>query len=549
MGAERQTPEADIEGLVREPAFLDRILAIWFREIDWAHNIIRNTPFDRTMIANPELVNSQEHMDKYGGLLYAIVAMTALVVPSDVEAVLVGICSAKARHGFYSGDGVGKAAHARAEEWMTEKARTSDVETWNSEVFQTALVHGSYIKYTGNWNLYREASSRDMDRLQRARYNHLIDMVHSGLEDEEIASRYNVFWRFFTFDRISSLFDGVPYRIQARNADTWLFIRGLAPVHIRALCQDSGAGPLRGEATTEVPDLSPRLVEQLENRMSNYSRVMVQLAALAGRCGDRLNSMGQGSLADNYVRAEHIAAETDDDLLSLEATIPMNALEPQEHPMVTLTIARIRRDVTTRLSRHIAKQHRSAPGGEDAMVQTLNRRCLNTAKSLIRRATSVCGFTAVRAIAMPFFTLFVTETMVELLTSVEEYAMHSTPCGSLDSESKDDLKHALIGRNFLVLLSRLSEMQLNKMVTHKACSHVSAVLQACLPLQHSRLHQAIININTITDPDPIISSIPSPPQPLETECSPQRAEDVLDFLGSLTSLQRTFEMGGQSWSE
>jgi hypothetical protein len=486
-------------------------------------------------------------MDTYKGLLFGIVAMCSLLVPTDVESILVSMSNARQRHGFYSAESIGQAAHAAAAKWLEEKARRSSVEGWGVEAFQASLVHGMYIKYSGNWNVYREHSSRDMDRLHRAGYHQLAEMAQNVmLSDDEIAARYAVFWRYFSFDRIASLFDGIPYTIQARNADTWLFT-ATENIHIRSLCRDSGAGdPLNASMAHTCP-LKPSLITVLRAVITPYSLMMIQLAALAGRCSDRLNSMTQASLADNYIRAEHIAAETDDELQLLEQGINMDDFDEFQRPMITMTITRIRRDVTTRLSRHIAKQHRAAPNGEEALVQTLNRRCLNTAKSLIRRVTGVAGPTPVRAIATPFFTLFVAETMMELLTAVEESAKSSSPPGLLDFEAQDDLKHALIARNFLALLARMSEIALNKMIAYKACLQVQTVLQQCVPPKDAHTYQNVMEITRIFDPDVVIATISTPRQQLE-EDTPQRAEDVLNLLGSLTSLQRIFEMGGQTWS-
>lgn len=540
----------DITKLVREQNFLTRVMSIWFRDIDWMLSLIRGSEFEKIMTSDLDFINSDAHMKRFGGLIYAMVGLCALMFPTDVEGCLVCMVSDTERHGFYTASSVRLAAFAKTDQWLDELARESaSVSTWNGEVFQTALLHGMHIKYTGNWNLYREVSSRDMDRVQRAGYHNLSEMVANGLSDDEIVARNAVFWRFFCHDRISSLFDGVPYTIQARNADMWLFEAGDEPVHIKYLCRDSGAGALPDRTSNERPPVSAELARKLEGILSPYTVAMTKLAALAGRCSDRLNSMSKASLTDNYVRAEHIAAETDDDLFDLESKIDMKQLSVSEIPMVTLTIARIRRDITTRLSRHIARLHKAAPQGEEAMVQTLNRRCLNTAKSLIRQSTGVLGSTPIRVIAMPFFTLFVAETMVELLTSVEKAANSSNVRGALDSEAKDDLKHALIGRNFLVLLSRVGEIQLNAMVTQKACVHISAVLHTCLPDHHAVLHRQVMDITSVFDPEPVINAIPSPPQALDNGIAPQKAEDVLNFLGSLTSLQRIFEMGGQSWSQ
>lgn len=539
----------DIDGLVREISFLRRVFHVWYRDIEWMHSLLRGTAFDKIMIKNLDLVNSEQHMERFGGLIYSIVGLCALMYPSDIEGCLICMTSGSERHGFYTASSVRVAAYHRTEKWLEDLTKRSPVTEWNAEAFQASLIHGMQIKYTGNWNLYREVSGRDMDRIQRAGYHNLSEMIAKDLNDDEIVARYTVFWRYFTHDRISSLFDGVPYTIQARNSDMWLFEEGLEPLHIRQLCRDSGAGYIPEGSINESPPVDNRLARRLEEVLSPYTLTMNKLAALAGRCGDRLNTMSQASLSDNYVRAEHIAAETDDDLFDMESKINMDQFSMGELPMITLTIARIRRDITTRLSRHIAKLHKAAPQGEEAMVQTLNRRCLNTAKSLIRQGTSVLGGTPIRAIAMPFFSLFVAETMVELLTSVEQSISSSGNIATLDSESKDDLKHALIGRNFLVLIARVGEIYLNTMVTQKACSHISAVLQKCLPNKHTTLHKQIMDLKQVMDPDPIIMAISSPPQAIETGIAPQRAEDVLNFLGSLTSLQRIFEMGGQTWSQ
>lgn len=543
------TIKQDIDGLVRELSFLKRLFAVWYREIEWMHSLLCGTAFDKIMSKNLELVKSEQHMERFGGLIYAMVGLCALMYPSDVEGCLICIASGTERHGFYTASSVRAAAYARTEKWLEDLAKRSPVTEWEAEAFQTSLLHGMHIKYTGNWNLYRETSSRDMDRVQRAGYHNLTEMVAKNLNDDEIVARYAVFWRFFCHDRISSLFDGVPYTIQARNSDMWLFEAGAEPVHIRQLCRDSGAGYLAEGTISEPAPVNSHLARRLEGMLSPYTLTMNKLAALAGRCGDRLNTMSQASLSDNYIRAEHIAAETDDDLFDMESKIDMDQFSTGELPMITLTIARIRRDITTRLSRHIARLHKAAPQGEEAMVQTLNRRCLNTAKSLIRQGTSVLGATPMRAVALPFFSLFVAETMVELLTSVEQSITSTKNHATLDSESKDDLKHALIGRNFLVLIARVGEIQLNTMVTQKACAHISAVLQTCLPDQHASFHRQIMDVKQVLDPEPIVMAISSPPQAMETGIAPQRAEDVLNFLGSLTSLQRIFEMGGQSWSQ
>lgn len=539
----------DFDGLMRETSFVRRALSIWYRELEWMHCLLRGTAFDKVFVKNLDLINSEQHKEKFGGLLYSIIGLTTLIYPSDVEGCLVCMSSGSERHGFYSAASVRVAAFERTEKWLEDLTKRLPVTEWKAEAFQASIVHGMHIKYTGNWNLYREVGHRDMDRIQRAGYHNLSEMIAKDLDDDEIVARYSVFWRYFCLDRISSLFDGVPYTIQARNSDMWLFEEGAEPVHIRQLCRDSGAGYIPEGSISESPPVDRRLARRLEEVLTPYTLTMNRLAALAGRCGDRLNTMSQASLSDNYVRAEHIAAETDDDLFDIESKINMDQFSLGELPMVTLTIARIRRDITTRLSRHIAKLHKAAPQGEEAMVQTLNRRCLNTAKSLIRQGTSVLGGTPVRAIAMPFFSLFVAETMVELLTSVEQSISTSGNRVTLDSESKDDLKHALIGRNFLVLISRIGEVYLNTIVTQKACSHISAVLQRCLPGKHASIYKQIMDIKQVMDPEPIIMAISSPPQAIETGIAPQRAEDVLNFLGSLTSLQRIFEMGGQTWSQ
>lgn len=541
--------EEDIDKLIREMQFLRRIMTIWWRDVEWMMSLLGESSFEKVMMKDLNLVNSQSHMKKFGGILYTIVAMCALKFPTDVEGCLVCMTSASERHGFYSASAVRLAAFSRTEKWLEELAREKpDSTEWPAEAFQTTLLHGLHIKFTGNWNLYREISNRNMERIQRAGFDDLSGMVRKGLCEDEIVTRNKVFWRYFHHDRIMSLFDGVPYKIQARYANNWLFESGVEPIHIRNLCRDSGSDPLADPTAYVKPPVSATLRSRLEQMHTPYSLVTVKLAALAGRCSDRLSTMHQSSLDEDYIRAEQIAAETDEDLLELEKEIENAQLSTSELPAIILTVARVRRDITTRITMHVASLETDSVDDQAYMVQVLERRCLNTAKSLIRHSTGVVGSTPIRVVAMPFFTLFVAETMIELLTSVENAAKASNPSGSLDSEAKDDLKHALIGRNFLVLLARIGEIPLNKMVAQKACTQASTVLQVCLPDQYSTLHRQIMDLSCIRDPDPIVEMIPCSNEELERRIDSQSAEDILNFLDGIHSFQHTFEIASQFYT-
>ena len=90
--------------------------------------------------------------------------------------------------------------------------------------------------------------------------------------------------------RMSSLFDGVPYSLQARNCDMWLF-EDNGPVHIHELCESTLDEHAYRQPNPKGP--SAYISGVLESSLSPCALLMIRLAALAGKSQDRLTFVGE----------------------------------------------------------------------------------------------------------------------------------------------------------------------------------------------------------------------------------------------------------------
>lgn len=532
-----------LERLVGSPNTFHHIVSIWRREQDWYHEIVDDSPFSMAI--------EQSHLDmetlrRYAGVIYAIVALVAQSHPSELDAILIHldtkISSSESSRplGFISAEDIGRVAEQAAREWLSNTINSSEPKDWNADVFQSSLLIAKHHKFVGRWTEYRDSITRDIGRLQRAKYNCFSNIVENKkLSKLEMCARYRTFWHYFTSERMSSLFDGIPYGLQARNSDMWL-LEGDKATHIHTLCAekhntlvDNGRRP---------PISTP---SDLRHNLSPCAQLMARLAAQAGRSQDLITSLSSSSNLSSFQRfeqADATAAEIDIELSHLDSQVRQCIMSTAHRFFISIALARVRRDIAVQICESLESCSIDAQFLNSSSFPFTRRR-LDMAKALIHCASIHAGHVSLRIMAEPFFTLFIRDPVLELAKAFQEYSEYSM--NSQDEASLDYLHSAIIGRNLIIAISKQSELALNRSIAKEISQLLGKIINSTLSSQGE--NQSVGNISEpdrLVSPETVIELINVHRKGREDASSKelQKAEDVLDWVASLPALQQIFQL-------
>lgn len=298
------------------------------------------------------------------------------------------------------------------------------------------------------------------------------------------------------------------------------------------LCDESGS--VRHvydlNAAVVTPSNTPGVLAPDADRvkLSPYATFMVQSAAMAGRFTDRIASlrMQLGTQHASLVgpQVEEYVLQANQELSSLEGVlaesvpcaaspsptsntgfaaissrfatfqaqeIPPLLLTAQRH-VVQMTIAKLRRDIATHLIRALANTMK--------IPSTLERQRLEAARRLLRHAFQLPRDMSMRSVGWSFFLFYVSEPTSELLQNVENLlARRATSLDNQDDHLsiKDDLVHALNGRNLLVMAARETHVALALTVARRICSQARSVMEMCLPMASL---EAVADVTRVVEP-------------------------------------------------
>lgn len=350
-----------------------------------------------------------------------------------------------------------------------------------------------------------------------------------------MCARYRTFWHYFTSERMSSLFDGVSYGLQARNSDTWSF-EGDNATHVQTLCAESPKLIVDDERV-----LPASIPTELRNNLSPCALLMARLAAQAGRSQDLVTSLRSYpnlSSHQRFQRANEIAAVIDIELSQLDLLIQQSIMSTAHRFFISVALARVRRDVAVQICESLELHSQDAQLSNSSAI-LFTRRRLDMAKALIHCASIHAGHVSLRTMAEPFFTLFVRDPVLELAKAFQRYKEDCTRVQ--DELSLDYLYSAIVGRNLLVAISKQSELALNRSIAKEACQLLGKTIS---PLIQSKSLHNISEPDGMISPETIIELIRSHRKDQEnlSDDHLQKAEDVLDWVASLPALQQIFQL-------
>lgn len=188
--------------------FLESVLSLWFRELDWMYDIVRGTPFERrwknlgsSSLTGDEIVNSRYHP-----LLCAISALVFQLLPGDTFAMFFALgwnkkmdkTEALAMRLFDKAKSDVDFLHEQIPQTVNELQHSPSMSYIPLEAFQASLLLCAFVKNLGKPALYHERICRDIARLQHAGL-HRYGTKFIDENDRKLAHR--LFWAYFTYDR------------------------------------------------------------------------------------------------------------------------------------------------------------------------------------------------------------------------------------------------------------------------------------------------------------------------------------------------------------
>ncbi|PWN90970.1 hypothetical protein FA10DRAFT_128571 [Acaromyces ingoldii] len=273
------------------------------------------------------------------------------------------------------------------------------------------------------------------------------------------------------------MYAGSPYLIQPQYLDVCL----RDPMgHISALELCNPDGGQRPCSCSHIASSLEHTAVARGPTLTAYKGANSRLSAIIGRYFDRLGACRSSSFQWPY-DAERMAMDLDADLMCFEASVaqlPSAMFRMGQKEVLSLCVAALRGDVAKRLcdafaANLLSREKALLPEAVDWMLQ---RRSLDTAKALILRAVDVPRTSSLGArVSWVFFPKFVHRHTMDLLVAARRWTARQH-----DAEGTayllDCLRHAIMGRNFLVLLTRRSELPAAKRLVDEVCAHTLEVL-------------------------------------------------------------------------
>lgn len=503
-----------VEDYLRQPSFINVVLSVWFRELDFMYDIVSNTEASDLWHRNE--LSSYLH-PRFAALLSIMLALTAQLHARDLDVCL----------DISFGDHVSSAslitpavslARSRLEAVLTYPEGAHDI---LAEQLQAHFLLCAFYKNTGQKEQYRALLLQGISHFFNASY-HIMDAFDEDCCDSTnmMATAPNslriltptqrglvrrIFWNFFVCDRLFVMLGGAStsYMINVSHCDIWLICRDEEGCRsVQEVCQESRRsskskhsrsgtrqiGSLVGNDQSESLTLDPLLpyTDSKTGSVSAYIEALVDIAATSGRCldvvGDIRSRRRQAATKEQIgEQCSDQASIIEDEMENLrrvycfsshDAVIrcsdAFHAMDPRQRQVLKLTVLRLQRDLAMEMSSLLR-------GVVPEMGDWLEERQSSTARALLKHGLAATLDVPPCSMGWIFFLHFVAEPTRSLLNAVHGHHKEAS-----SASAKENVSLAMRGRNLLCLIAVQSCSSVALTWAHQLCERFAeTILDPC----------------------------------------------------------------------
>jgi hypothetical protein len=485
------------------PSFLREIVDLYSREIDWIWELLQHSRLERLIREYDDFVHEAPQLwDQIKVFAMAILAVTAQLSPTDVEVIIMcdGDMTDNAKD-------IAQRAYEAVQSYIASLADSESSlsswslskRQWSAEVFAASYLMRNYEKHTGAYRKQAENLVVDLARMQHAGYmqqpcrpcemSKQWQLVEQAVDPHDWPTNHdflahNVFWAYYTLDRLSTVAAGSTYTLQSIHADVCLNdVFGHTHIsHLDKVLSKDAENLFCSEGAAD-PD---RPVQ------SSYSGAKCRFAAVASHFADRLTAMRSPKF-DWHKDIEAIVHDLEADLLIFNQSVlptldnAADRFSRAKKLTLALCIELLRTSIVSQLYIVFAATlfRRSLgvvtimPDARQRIGWELQRRKLDSAKALIMRVLSFGNAALLFRSSWPFFASCVFVQVKEIIGILDEHL--GTVFGIVDLGKReqllDGLQTAVKGRNFLVLLCRRDHLALTRSHVQQACQGLASTLR------------------------------------------------------------------------
>lgn len=502
-----------VEDYLRQPIFVDVLLSMWFRELDFMYDIVLGTEASELWQCGE--LNSASY-PKFTALLATILALTAQLNAVDLDA-----CLDSCLGDHPPSQGLISPALALAElriEAVT--MRPEDAASILPEHLQAHFLLCAFDKNTGQLNKYRAKLVQGISHLFNASY-HILDAFEydqslndaphcmtavsstpASIRSLMPAQRHLVrrlFWNLFACDRLFVMLGGVPssYMINVFHADIWLPSHSGRRRHVHDVCAGNDDGQ---HSSPHTPFHTGRFLSNTDGKtlgaeagsapVSAYIEALVYIAATCGRCMDCVAAirayrhrkfvgeeekevvqqcLKQASIIEAEIKdlrqAYCTSGQEGGRLVSIRGALAQTCARQRQ--VLMLTVLRLQRDLALEVSSVLY-------GVVPERRAWLDAQQTSTAHALLKHGLAATLDFAPRSMAWIFFLHYIAEPSRSLVEALYRCTTLTATLG------RECLSLAVRGRNLLCLIAVQSGSPLAFEWAHGLCTQLSeTIMDGC----------------------------------------------------------------------
>lgn len=510
--------------LIETPFFLLRIFSIYINNVDWIGDLLKNTRIDRTIATypcQPSREISPILWEALEPLAYIIIAITAQMMPTEVEVILMEEMEGNT---LFNADLLAHEAFNAATHELSQPELIENIREWPPEHFAAFMMTHVFQKNSGDEATLNSNSIIAIEGLQQAGMHREPFLSRLGVRHDSIMEHerdllvYRIFWSYFEKDRVRSWYSGLPPGFG--NDNNGICLRGEGGSH--ASLNDILSNSVSTSTCACAANNSPML--------SKFAFMQAKIGILIGRYYELLTNMSQRITHNNTDIARYLVSDFDSDHFALAAEIVdlsrKDYFREGQSAMLQITLQLIRTGFRSKLcelyANKIFKDQYSI--SQQAINWMLERR-RNIAKiDLLEEGRNSCAsWIASCRCSWVFTPKFMHEQLRDLIKAIEPWFTPMQIDGMQEVMPMQWLKHedfnhladcfnaVCQGRNTLVLMARRNELQLVKSKVQDACQLLHSFLVRSQLLKHdSEIALAVLNFNELVNISQLQFSIIGP---------------------------------------
>lgn len=509
--------------LIEAPFFLLRIFSLYINLVDWIGDLLKDTRMDRTIATHPCQPSREVSpilWDALEPLAYIVIAITAQMVPTEVEVILMEYSK---DNSLYTADILAQEAFRLTVEIFSYPEWFQSTNEWPPEHFAAFMMIHVFQKNSGTIGFLDSSVIIAIEGLEKAGMHREPFVQRRGVRNDTIMEQerdlliYRIFWSFFEKERVRSWYSGSPARFKAE--DYRICLRGEDQSHIslNSLLSDSNTANTC-MCTTKTQVHLPVL--------SKFAFMQAKIGILIGRYYDLLASMSQKITYESTDVARYLVSDFDKEHFELgEEIADLNVrkyFRGGQSAMLQITLQHIRTGFRTKVCELYAnKVFKDQYSISQQTINWMLEKRRNIAKiDLLEEGRKNCAsWVATCRCSWIFTPKFMHDQLIDLIKAIEPWFVPMQDVGMPMQWLKvDDYNHLVNcfhaicqGRNTLVLMTRRSELQRVSRGVKEVCQLLhSFLMKSKVVQQGEEIASEILNSKELVDLSQLQFSIIGP---------------------------------------